>query len=64
MTSISKRLGRTLVTVNRRDDPASGPNDNSIYIIFSSEGEHGGWTFVEEGDLSSVLTMVAKIKEL
>jgi hypothetical protein len=64
MTSITKRLGQTTVTVNRRDDPGSGPNDNSVYILFSSEGSHGGGNFIEECDLGIILAMVAKIKEL
>ena len=58
MTSITKRLGQTTVTVNRRDDPEAGPNDNSIYIVFDDHG------VIEESDLSIILAMVAKIKEL
>jgi hypothetical protein len=50
--------------VNRRDDPGSGPNDNSVYVLFSSEGSHGGGNHIEESDLSIILAMVAKIKEL
>jgi hypothetical protein len=64
VTSISKKLSQTTVTVNRRDNPETGPNDNSIYIVFSSEGSHGGGNFIEESDLGVILAMVAKIKEL
>jgi hypothetical protein len=64
MTSITKTLGQTIVTVNRRDNPGDGPNDGSIYITFSSEGRCGGTAAIEEGDLGAVLALVAKIKEI